>query len=198
MWHSLGVCGTFDLHIVEPDRKLPCHNYRFVAHGGSQRLLATQWRLGRATVGQAIRDTTAAIKLRLSAEFLPSPDRTRLREEAEKFEIRWNLPNCMGALNGKHFAIVNHAHKGTIFHNYKGFFSHVLLAIVGADYKFLFVDIGASCSNDARLFEDSTFGSAILDGRMALPHKRLLPGMDIEAPYVFVGDEAFPNLTCLL
>ncbi len=193
------MCGTFDLHIVAPHRKLPGHNYRFVAHRGSQRLLATQWRLGRATVGQAIRDTTAAIKLRLSAEFLPSPDRTRLREEAEKFEIRWNLPNCMGALDGKHFAIVNHAHKGTIFHNYKGFFSHVLLAIVGADYKFLFVDIrGAGCSNDAGLFEDSTFGSAILDGRMALPHKRLLPGTDIEAPYVFVGDEAFPNLTCLL
>ncbi len=142
---------------------------------------------------------TAAIKLQLSAEFLPSPDRTRLEEEVEKFEIRWNLPNCMGALDGKHFAIMNHVHKGTVFHNYKGFFSHVLLAIVGADYKFLFVDIGGTgCSNDAGLFEDSTFGSAILDGRMVLPHKRLLPGTDIKAPYVFVGDKVFPNLTCLL
>jgi len=45
---------------------------------------------------------------------------------------------------------------GSFYYNYKGFFSIVLLAVVDADYKFLYCDIGASgAGSDAGIFNDT-------------------------------------------
>jgi len=44
---------------------------------------------------------------------------------------------------------------GTFYYNYKGLFSIVLLAVVDADYKFLYCDIGANgAGSDAGIFND--------------------------------------------
>jgi hypothetical protein len=47
----------------------------------------------------------------------------------------WGYPNCIGALEGKHIRIKKPDATGSIFHNYKGFFSTVLFALVGPEYE---------------------------------------------------------------
>jgi len=54
----------------------------------------------------------------------------------------WQLPNCVGAIDGRHMRIKAPPMSGSEFYNYKGFFSVVLLAAVDAHYKFTWVDIG--------------------------------------------------------
>ena len=69
-------------------------------------------------------------------------DEEEWRVVIDKFYTRWNFPNTIGAIDGKHIALKAPAKSGTIYHNYKGFFSIILLALMDADYKFLWVDMG--------------------------------------------------------
>ena len=74
----------------------------------------------------------------------------------EKFGNKWNVAHAVSALDGKHIAIKKPKKSGNEYCNYKGYFSLVLLALVDADYKFLWVNVGASeSSSDAQIFNRS-------------------------------------------
>ena len=88
----------------------------------------------------------------------------------ERFRNRWNVPHAVSALNGKHIAIKKPKKSGSEYFNYKGYFSLVLLALVDADYKFLWVNVGASGSSfDAQIFNHSKLKRRIENGTLGLP-----------------------------
>ena len=64
------------------------------------------------------------------------------RAVARGFEQRWQFPNCLGALDGKHCAIRCPAKAGSLYFNYKHFHSVILLGLVDSNYCFLYVDVG--------------------------------------------------------
>lgn len=61
---------------------------------------------------------------------------------ADTFDKMWNFPHCLGALDGKHILMQSPINSGSKYYNYKSSFSIVLMALVDAEYNFLFVDIG--------------------------------------------------------
>ena len=60
---------------------------------------------------------------------------------ANEFDRRWNFPHCIGALDGKH-AVIRPENTVGEFCNYKGTESIILMAIVDANYCFIFVNVG--------------------------------------------------------
>lgn len=115
------------------------------------------------------------------------------RKVAQQFQDMWNFPHCCGALDCKHIAIQKPSKSGTLFYNYNGFFSIVMLALVDADYKFLWVDVGANgASSDAAIFNRSRLEPALHRGTLGLPPPDPLPNDDQDTPYFIVGDDAFP------
>ena len=56
-----------------------------------------------------------------------------------------------------------------MYFNYKGTFLLVLMALVDADYRFIYVDIGDYGSNaDGSIFKNSWFGQAFSNGQLDL------------------------------
>ena len=79
------------------------------------------------------------------------------------------FPHAVGALDGKHIVIKKPKKSGSEYFNYRGYFSLVFLALVDADYKFLWVHVGASGSpSDAQIFNHSKL-KRIENRRLGLP-----------------------------
>ena len=112
-----------------------------------------------------------------------------------RFSTRWNFPNCVGAIDGKHVMIKAPPNSSSLFHNYKGFFSIVLMALVDADYRFIYVDVGDFGSNgDSGIFRNCPLGKNFKDGNLDVPAPKRIPGWPQGGalPHCIVGDEAFP------
>lgn len=109
------------------------------------------------------------------------------------FEDRWNYPFCLGALDGKHIAVRQPANSGSEFFNYKHFYSVVLMALVDARYRFVFVDVGATGrSGDAGVFDRCTLNAAMTAKTMGFPDPALLGTTEKKCSYHIIGDDAFP------
>lgn len=80
---------------------------------------------------------------------------------------------------------------GSLFFNYKDYFSIVLLAFVDANYKFIMVDIGSyGKEGDSGILAKSNLGKLINDTTF-YPPPSTLPNSETVVPFTIVGDEAF-------
>ena len=111
---------------------------------------------------------------------------------ADDFATCWNLPRAIGALDGRRITMNKPKNSGLLYRNYKGTFSIVLLAVVDARYRFLYIDVGCNGRiSDGGVFNRSTLAQAINDNSLNIPQPRDLPGTDVQCPFYFVADDAF-------
>ena len=109
---------------------------RFLASGESQQSLSFAYRIGKSTLSCMLRETCDAIFSVSKDPYLKPPSSKDDWENIEKdFRDFWNMPHVVGAIDGKHMRI-QCTKKTTQHHNYKGFFSLVLLSICDARYCF--------------------------------------------------------------
>ena len=155
--------------------------------------IAYQFRISRHTVTKIVPKVCKAIYDALCDEVMQCPqDPDAWREVASLFHSRWNVPHAVGAVDGKHIQIRKPGDSGSLYYNYKGFFSIVLMAVVDADYKFLWADIGGmGHQSDAQIFNDCEFKECLEESALNLPQPDPLPHDDQNMPYYLLGDDAF-------
>ncbi len=79
-----------------------------------------------------------------------------------------------------------------MYFNYKLFYSVVLQAVADANYRFLFVEVGAyGKQSDAGVFEASNL-SKFVANENNFPPDRTIVGLSIPLPYLLVVDDAYP------
>jgi hypothetical protein len=85
------------------------------------------------------------------------------------------------------------ANSGSTFYTYKHTFAIQLLAVVDADYKFIYIDVGCQGRiGDAGVYLNSTLCDALESNCLNLPAPEALRVQNALFPYVFVADDAFP------
>lgn len=173
---------------------------RFLATGESYTSLQYNWRVAHNTISKIVTETCIVLIRVYIKEQLACPKTPdEWKKVATRFSEKWQFHNCLGALDGKHIAIKCPANSGTFYFNYKHFFSIVLLALVDADYKFLYIDIGANGSaSDAGIFVDSEIYHALNVNTAGLPPAECLPSDNQPLPYAIVGDDAFGLRTWMM
>ncbi|XP_044160431.1 protein ALP1-like [Bufo gargarizans] len=166
---------------------------RFLASEESFSSLHFQFRLGISTVSIIVKETCRVLWDQLHDKFIPHPTRQHWSEIAEKYWDICQFPNCIGAVDGKHIRIITPQGTGSEFHNYKKYFSIILMAIADAEYRFVAVDVGAyGRTNDSMVFKNSYMGRSLYNREFDFPQPQPLPGTDAPPmPFVLVGDEAF-------
>lgn len=78
-------------------------------------------------------------------------------------------------------------------YNYKCFFSVVILALVDANYQFLWADVGrVGSQSDGQIYNVSELADVLQSGEINLPGDAPLPNDDRPHPFFFfLADDAF-------
>lgn len=155
--------------------------------------------MGITTVSNIIKEVTTILWEVLQPIHMKPPTDEDFKQIAKEFYGKWGFPNCIGSLDGKHIRIVCPRWSGSMFYNYKNYFSLVLQAVADANCKFIFIEAGAyGKQSDGGTLRKSAIFSRLENHTLNVPADVLLPDSNIKAPFVFIADEAYPLLRNLL
>lgn len=101
--------------------------------------------------------------------------------------------HCLGTIDGKHVRIIKPQNSGSLYYNYKHFFSLQLLAMCDSNYCFTYVDVRDYGKNsDSSIFKNSMFYKKLSNNELDISNPVVLPGRnDSKSSYVIIGDEEF-------
>ncbi|KAH8042570.1 hypothetical protein HPB51_024623 [Rhipicephalus microplus] len=109
---------------------------RYLSSGMLVRDAAKAFCVGIETARNIIHETCTVLLEVLSPEYMKTPTEEERREIAAGFCNRWQFSNCVGAVDDKHIQIICPRNCGSLYLNYKGTHSIVLMAVVDSQYLF--------------------------------------------------------------
>ncbi|XP_046855143.1 uncharacterized protein LOC124448176 [Xenia sp. Carnegie-2017] len=148
---------------------------RYLATGDAHTTIAANYRMSSTTVGRIIYETSNALWDKLKEMgFMKTPcTESDWKKVSKDFEDRWNFPNMLGAIDGKHVQMF-------------------APAVSDANYKFTLVDIGDSGrQSDGSVYANSNLGYAIENKLLIMPTDGKITHSTKVLPHLFVGDDAF-------
>jgi hypothetical protein len=106
-----------------------CFTLRYLASGYGYSSIAASYRIGRTTVSRIVHETAQIIWNSLSEDghLRVTQHAGDWRKIADVFENKWNFPNCLGAMDGKHVTIHAPPSSGSLFFNYKKYSVTIVL-----------------------------------------------------------------------
>lgn len=178
--------------VISPAERLTL-TLRFLATGETFRSLSFQFRISRSTISYIVREVCQAIFKVLGEKHLKTPATPEeWLDVSVKFEDKWQFPNCIGAVDGKHLVLQPPPGSGSHFFNYKKTHSIVLMAVAGPDYECLYADVGTNGRvSDGGVWNKCSLLQSLADETLSVPPPRPLPFGRTEMPFVLVGDDAF-------
>ncbi|GAB1869452.1 Protein ANTAGONIST OF LIKE HETEROCHROMATIN PROTEIN 1-like [Camponotus japonicus] len=166
---------------------------RYLATGGSPLSIAVAFRVGESTVRSIIKEVGLILIKVLQPMYLAPPTEEDWKKYADGYWKRWNFPNCVGSVDGKHIRLQCPPNSGTLFYNYKKYYSIVLMTVADHLYRFTLVDIGAyGGDSDGEIFNNSQIGINLNNEQLNVPKGTVnLPDSNLKTFRFFIVDDAF-------
>ena len=149
---------------------------RFLATGESFSSLSFLFRIHFTTISAFVPIVCYYIYQVLKGEYGKVPaSETEWIALADESNKRWNFPNAIAAIDGKHISIKKTVSGVSEFYNYKGFYSVVLMGMFSHDYRFLFHDTGCQGRiSDGGVWANSKFCKDLKNRKLKIPKGRAL------------------------
>lgn len=96
--------------------------FRYLSTGDSHHTIAFSFRVGRTTDSSIVKEVCAELWNVLQPLYLATPTEEAWKQSEIGFRERWNFPNCIGSIDGKHVRIKCLPKNGSNFFCYKNFF----------------------------------------------------------------------------
>ncbi|PAA55740.1 hypothetical protein BOX15_Mlig028800g1 [Macrostomum lignano] len=116
-------------------------------------------------------ETAIAIYDKLTSTCLKFPaSAEEWKAIAGGFWEKWHFPNCLGAIDGKHFKVHCPRNTGSQYFNYKQQFSSLVLAMCDSNYIFTYIESGsAGREGDAGVFSHSALYAGLESRLVKVP-----------------------------
>ncbi|XP_070385468.1 uncharacterized protein [Dermacentor albipictus] len=177
------------------EKRVAVGMYRLCS-SAEDRTIAHLFGIGRSTVNVVFREFCKAVTEQLEAEWLRMVRRHELEKHVREFFFFTGFPQAIGALDGCHFPISPPKDNAIDYHNYKGWYSVILLALVDHQYRFRYINVGApGRCHDANVYGRSKLHTPIESGHLDSP-VIMIEGAAITP--LILCDQAFPLTATLL
>lgn len=154
---------------------------------------------GVATVCNITKEVSEAIVKNLWKETVADKFPSTLddfKERAIDMEELWQFPLACSALDGCHIPIKmpsGGAESAKEYHNFKNFYSIVLMGMVDAKMRFIWTSVGYPGSNhDSIIFRSTNLFTKLMEGYILPTYTKLVEGTKV--PFMILADSAFPHL----
>lgn len=187
---------------ISPECRLGICLYR-LGRGDYYYTIAEMAGLGVSTVHAIVTQVCASIIENLWQECItknmPESEDDFLRK-MEDMNNRWQFPFCWAAIDGCHIPIKcppGGAEACKEYHNFKNFYSIVLMAMVDSSYRFIWGSCGfPGNSHDAVIFQSTGLWENIKEHSFIPDIGQKVA--DVTIPPLIIGDSAFPFQPWLL
>ena len=177
---------------IPPDFRLAITIYK-LARGDYIYTIGEMCGLAKSTVCVIVTETCSAIINTLRDDtvkkYFPT-SRDDFQESMAKFGEEWQFPYAFAAVDGSQGG----AQAMKQYFNFKGFYSIVLMALVDAEYRFIWASVGApGNTHDSTLMQSTELWDRIVAGNV-------IPNIvqQIDIPPLILGDGAFPLRTWIM
>ncbi|XP_036319313.1 putative nuclease HARBI1 [Rhagoletis pomonella] len=154
------------------------------------RTVSSLFGVGRSTVGEIVLDFCHSVCDNF-ADCINTypPNQQEIKRIVDGFAVL-GFPQCFGAVDGCHIEVQPRKEDAVDYHNYKGWYSVVLLASCDHRSKFTYINIGSTGrNNDSYIFEKSSLKQFHESADIFVQNSELIGGFNI--PVLLMGDSAF-------
>ncbi|CAN7977956.1 unnamed protein product [Ixodes persulcatus] len=154
-----------------------------------ERTIGHLFAVGQSVVNETYREFCDVVIEELEARTITMIRNEDLDNHMREFQGVLGFPNAIGALDGCHLPVSPPKDLAVDYHNYEGWYSVILLALVDHRYLFRYISVGTpGRCHDASVYRRSPLAHLLEQNQTAVP--RVMGGTEI--PPLVLCDQAFP------